>query len=339
MNGIIRSVVGLKFEGVSIMKITVIVPIYNGEKFISRCFESVINQTYINWELIAVDDGSVDSSWDIMSKYANVDDRIKIFKQKNSGAGMARNFAIQHATGDYIVFVDIDDYFSTEYFKLLSSHNEDVVFIDVNRVKNGEVIYQDKLSNYKNEDKSFFINSQITGKIGWAGWKKAAKTNLIKEYNIFYTSHKVGEEALYSFMLLHYARTIGFIESYVYFHDLRDDSLSQTILEDPWGDVAVYLKDNIIKMGLYDVYAETLNAFILTATIISLDKIVQIYDKKTYKIKAIERLNQYNSQIDKGKKINKRFLTKKALLMLPFIKLRCVRIFRIISVFKNKKRG
>ncbi len=321
------------------MKITVIVPVYNGEKFISRCFDSIINQTYTNWELIAVDDGSIDSSWDIMSKYADMDDRITIFKQKNSGAGIARNVAIQHATGDYIVFVDIDDFFSIEYFDLLRSHDEDVVFIDVNRVKNGDIIFQDKLSKHKNKDKSFFINSQITGKIGWAGWKKAAKTTLIKENNIFYTSHKVGEEALYSFMLLHYARTIGFIESYVYFHDLRDDSLSQTVLEDPWGDVAIYLKDNVVKMGLYDIYAETLNSFILTATVISLDKIVQIYDKKSYKIKAVDRLKQYNCQIDKNKKINKKYLTKKVLLMLPLIKMRCVKLFRIISIFKNKKRG
>ena len=90
--------------------ITIVVPIYNSSKYLSRCINSIINQTYQNLEIILVNDGSTDNSLDICNEYANKDNRIKVIHKDNSGAAASRNVGINHAMGNYIAFVDSDDY-------------------------------------------------------------------------------------------------------------------------------------------------------------------------------------------------------------------------------------
>lgn len=95
-----------------IPKISIIVPVYKAEKFLSKCVDSVISQTYENFELILVDDGSPDNSGNICDLYANSDSRIKVFHKNNGGVSSARNEALKHVTGDWITFLDSDDYLS-----------------------------------------------------------------------------------------------------------------------------------------------------------------------------------------------------------------------------------
>ena len=92
------------------MKISIIVPIYNVESYLKRCLDSLINQTYSNIEIILINDGSTDLSGDISSKYAKIDKRIKLINSSNKGVSCARNKGLELASGDYIMFVDPDDY-------------------------------------------------------------------------------------------------------------------------------------------------------------------------------------------------------------------------------------
>ncbi|WP_273389153.1 glycosyltransferase family A protein [Barnesiella viscericola] len=96
------------------LKITIIIPVYNLEDYISNCIESIINQDYENLEIIIVDDGSTDGSWDKILRYQQIDNRIIAIQQKNGGAGKARNTALQRVTGDLVTFVDGDDMLSKE---------------------------------------------------------------------------------------------------------------------------------------------------------------------------------------------------------------------------------
>lgn len=89
--------------------ISIIVPIFNSEKYLQACINSVINQTYQDWELILVNDGSTDSSLAICQKFADTDSRIKIFSQENKGQAAARNFGLRQATRPYVTFIDSDD--------------------------------------------------------------------------------------------------------------------------------------------------------------------------------------------------------------------------------------
>ena len=91
-------------------KISVIVPVYNVEKYLERCIKSILYQTYQNLEIILIDDGSTDNSGKICDTYAQIDNRIKVYHGDNVGAGMARNVGLDIATGEYITFIDSDDY-------------------------------------------------------------------------------------------------------------------------------------------------------------------------------------------------------------------------------------
>lgn len=152
--------------------ISVIVPAYNSEMFIGKCIDSVLEQTYSNWELIAVDDGSRDNTFGILKKYAEVDSRIRVIHQENQGPGIARNTGIAEAKGNYVVFIDSDDYIEKDYFLLLSNHNEDVVFINVRNVdKDGYVLKEEYMSKNMQLTKDVILRRQMTGKIDWGGKK------------------------------------------------------------------------------------------------------------------------------------------------------------------------
>ena len=98
-------------------KISVIIPVYNVEKFLRKCLNSVRFQTYSNLEIICIDDGSTDRSFEILQEFASQDNRFVVIKQKNRGAGAARNRGIKLATGDYITFVDSDDWILLDLYE------------------------------------------------------------------------------------------------------------------------------------------------------------------------------------------------------------------------------
>lgn len=92
------------------MKISIIIPVYNVLDFISECVNSVLNQTYKNFEILLVDDGSTDGSSQLCDEFGNKDNRIRVYHKKNGGLSDARNYGICRATGDYIIFLDSDDF-------------------------------------------------------------------------------------------------------------------------------------------------------------------------------------------------------------------------------------
>ncbi|MBL0052071.1 MAG: glycosyltransferase family 2 protein [Bacteroidetes bacterium] len=102
-------------------KVSVIIPVYNTELYLNKCLDSVINQTLKEIEIICINDGSKDSSLDILKAYAKKDDRIIIIDKKNGGQGLARNIAIKKATGEYLGFVDSDDWIAHDMFEKMYS--------------------------------------------------------------------------------------------------------------------------------------------------------------------------------------------------------------------------
>lgn len=100
-------------------KVSVIVPVYNVEKYLRKCIESILSQTYSNIELLLIDDGSKDSSGQICDEFASKDTRVKVIHKQNGGVSSARNLGIEKATGDYIGFVDSDDFISPEMYRVL----------------------------------------------------------------------------------------------------------------------------------------------------------------------------------------------------------------------------
>lgn len=255
----------MSYMEMMIVKISVIVPVYNTEKYLNKCIKSIVRQTYSNWELIIIDDGSTDGSGELIDKAAKKDHRIIAIHQKNAGPGKARNTGLNLATGDYVVFIDSDDFIDKDYFSLLATKalKNDVVYIDVDQISsNGNVLCKEYISRYKLWDKEKILRNQMTGKIPWGGVRKAVSTKLLRNNNIGFTSHSVGEEALYSFCVLQKAKTVGFIdEKPVYFYVNHENSQSKLHNIDPLNDVVKCMTAYMQSNRLYQKYADTLNAF------------------------------------------------------------------------------
>lgn len=164
--------------------ISIIVACYNGSKYINKCLESIINQTYQNIEIIVVDDGSKDNSKSLINKYAKENNKIKYFYKSNGGLSSARNYGITKATGKFITFIDIDDYIDKEYiFKLYNSiieNNSDISICEIKRI-------------YKDHESINHINSNIIDSCMYpAAWNKMYKIELFD--NISFPEEKWYED-------------------------------------------------------------------------------------------------------------------------------------------------
>ena len=319
------------------IKISVIVPVYNSEEYLYRCIESILKQTYEAFELIIVDDGSSDNSWKILKDYSRRDKRIKIIHQENAGPGIARNRGIEEATGEYVVFVDSDDFIDRDYFLKLSRKTEDVIFIDVNQVNETfELICTEYMSDKQGISKDEFIRSQMTGKINWGGVRKSVKRDLLEKYNIRYSDHKIGEESIFSFLILYYATSFSFIEGAVYTYINREGSQSDFKIDDPWGNVAEVLKREIVKIDKYSFYADTINAFFITAEVVALDRLAQNNNLFQYVSQSRDVMKLYRKRIDENYKIDYKNMPTKAKAVSFFIKHEMSLMIYMASKVKSK---
>ena len=174
--------------------ISIIVPVYNVEKFLPCCIESILNQSFSDFELILVDDGSQDNCGKICDNYSNKDNRIRVIHKKNEGVSIARNTGLNVANGEYILFCDSDDLVSTEWCKLL--YNSIVLsnidmgicgysYCDINgKISDFKTLFNnDQLCVSKNE----FFNLYMSNLMNMP-WNKIYKRNIIVDNNIFFDS-------------------------------------------------------------------------------------------------------------------------------------------------------
>jgi len=174
-------------------KISIIVPIYNGEKYLKRCIDSIISQTYKNIEIILVNNNSKDNSLAICKDYKVIDNRIKIFQATNIGISYARNIGIKNSTGTYIGFVDCDDYIEKSMYMdlfnaMVESKDIDLVICGfVNKNEDNEIIKIQKVANgiinLQNPAKEFMSLYAKYGDIEGYTWNKLYKKSVIVENN------------------------------------------------------------------------------------------------------------------------------------------------------------
>ena len=126
--------------------ISIILPIYNTEDYLNKCLDSIVLQTYQDWELIAVDDGSTDKSGEILDEYAARDSRIHVIHQENGGESHARNVALRIAKGEYIAFVDCDDWLEPRMYELMLHviESQELDLIAAGWFKDNEIVLNEK---------------------------------------------------------------------------------------------------------------------------------------------------------------------------------------------------
>ncbi len=180
--------------------ISVIVPIYNAEKYLNRCIDSILVQTYTNFELLLINDGSKDKSGEIIDKYAEKDNRIKVFHKENGGVSSARNKGMKNAFGEYITFIDADDYIISTFLEdfaienNIDLHAQGVALVYNNRDLNHYYKYDiSKICNIK----QFYIESVDNNMIS-GPCSKLYKKHIIELNNItFDESISFGEDSLF----------------------------------------------------------------------------------------------------------------------------------------------
>ncbi len=175
--------------------ISIIVPIYNAEKYIDKCLNSLLNQTKKELEFILVNDGSTDSTEKIIKKYS--DKRIKYFKNKNQGIGKTRNFGIEKATGAYLMFIDSDDYLEKsaceELYLKAKKDKSDLVICDFYKIYENGNLEEIKLLDFKPTTLEKTPNLLLD--VNLAPWNKLYKTSLIKENKLRFVEDLKYEDA------------------------------------------------------------------------------------------------------------------------------------------------
>ena len=184
--------------------ISVIVPIYNAEKFLSQCIDSVLNQSYKNIEIILLNDGSKDKSGSICQEYAEKDTRIIYIEKNNSGVSDTRNMGLKQATGDYIFFLDSDDYLAPQCFEILymaSGEGQLAItgyYLDFTNKRN-IYIPQQAYGSYTNI-KEFLLDfhKYYATKFNFV-WGKLYRTEIIRKHNITFREEiQLGEDQLFN---------------------------------------------------------------------------------------------------------------------------------------------
>ena len=214
---------------------TVIVPAYNSQSTLRKCIESILNQTYPDWELILIDDGSTDGSWTICQAYAAKDSRIRIFRQENAGQGAARNKGIELAAGNYIVFCDADDFYEKDALEVFAhaaeQNSPDLIvggYTDFCSTADGGILIRAENPAYdadcitKDEAHAEFMHLRRNELID-APWAKAYRRQLLLEHAIRFPHMKRQQDIYFNLEFYDIIRTLRVIESVIYHYRLPDN--------------------------------------------------------------------------------------------------------------------
>ncbi len=230
-------------------KISVIIPVYNAEKYLPRCLDSAINQTLQDIEIICVNDCSSDNSLSILEEYAKSDSRIKIInREKNGGISVARNTGMKNATGEYVGFMDNDDWIDNDYLEKMYKaavendvdivHNPNVVIhflkSDITQDLNKHSFEMDlehyqKLSDSTNE--GWLDARENISKLSWNCWQNIYKKAFLDEVGAEFPQGCFSEDVYFQYVTFVFVPQIFVIKNTAYHHDRRPDSTTFAVLK------------------------------------------------------------------------------------------------------------
>ena len=264
--------------------ISIIIPIYNVERYLTECIESIIKQTYSNLEIILVNDGSTDNSLDICKEYAKLDARIKIIDKTNGGISDARNVGIQFSTGNYIMFVDSDDWIDSDtceiLIEMMKKHSCDVVMGGYTRefenkslekrIFNNDMVFN--VSECKDLHRRLFglldneLEDPESAESLCPVWMKLYKSDLIKKNNIIFEDiKKIGtyEDGIFNIHVFEYVKKAVFINKPLYhYRKTNTNSITSKYkpnLEQQWNCLFNMMEEYIKINNLDHKYKQALN--------------------------------------------------------------------------------
>ena len=219
--------------------ISIIIPVYNVERYLKRCLDSLINQTYKNIEILLIDDSSTDGSASICKEYTKIDNRIHYYLKENSGAGLSRSFGLLHANGDYLGFCDADDYVEKDMYEKMISFMTD----------NCDLVccwHTDENASIRSDNKKIFVGRDIENLIlgavgtepsaklderyGSSVWRGLYKSSIIKDHDISFMSERdIGsEDLIFNLEYLKYCSKVVYLDDQLYHHCINSGSMTRS---------------------------------------------------------------------------------------------------------------
>lgn len=288
-------------------KVSVIVPIYNVEKYLLRCLESLVNQTLQEIEIILINDGSTDNSGKIAEEFAKWHpQKVKYYEKENGGLSDARNYGIPKATGEYIAFLDSDDYIEKDAYEEMYNKAKE---------SNADYVECDFIWEYpkkKREDRQIKYNNkkEMLTVVRVVAWNKLIRRDIIVNNNITFPKGLRYEDVEFTYKILPYLNQIEYVNKCFIHYMQRDSSIANTqnertseiftVLE----NVIQYYKEN----GLYEEYEEELEynyaRYLLCSSLKRMCKITNKQIRKNLVIKTWEKLNSQYPNWKKNKILN-----------------------------------
>jgi glycosyltransferase involved in cell wall biosynthesis len=275
--------------------VTIIIPVYNTEKYIKRCIDSVISQTYFDWELILVDDNSTDNSGKICDEYAAIDNRIKVIHQKNSGPAAARQAGMVTAKGEWIMFADSDDWLDKDILKILTIHQaeSEANIVCCTFVNIDEKDQKSHIPYFKEEYKDCFTAEECiyhihaTRYIQGSPCTKLIRKSLFEGVD-FCKDVTIGEDYSMTVQLVEKAQRVRMINCELYYRFVRKGSISHM----GYSDRHKKAFDNYmrVRLELIDKYPELKKDIIGFHTEYEMAVITAMCRNKNYDWNVIKKL-------------------------------------------------
>lgn len=339
-------------------KISIIIPVYNSEKYLEQCIKSVLVQTYDNWEVIIIDDGSKDNTAQIYNKFAKENNKIKIIYQKNQGVSAARNKGLEMANGEYITFLDADDWYEKDYLEkminIIKKENADMVqcnffyardekFEKRKHIKpeydirnNMEELQLDIL--YREYEEKLYNKS--VGAIRGA-WGKIFKSSILKDIR-FNEKIDIFEDGIYILNVLQNVKKVVLIDEYLYYYRITNDSSNIKYKPDFNQKVLIIFEEInkfILKYNKDKTFERCFQVVVFEMMSSTIDKnIFNIYnmDSKKEKIKKMKDFLQNDFCKNAINKVNYKDLNKNQKLLYKLLKLKFYSIIYYLYNIKQK---
>ncbi len=291
-------------------KVSVIIPVYNVEKYLRETLDCLVNQTLSDIEIICVDDGSTDSSLSILNEYAAKDSRIKVLEQQNKFAGVARNNGLKIATGEYVIFLDSDDVFDKTMLEKMVERAEktdsditvcrcQLLMMKDNSIQPCEFCIENKYL----PEKEVFSSSEISKDIlrtfnGWP-WDKLYKRDFILKHGLEFQDLRHSNDTYFVMMSLLLAEKITVLDDVLVNYRIHDESLANTRKK---ASQCFYLALKALKSGMeqYNIYEKFEQSFLNYCLNFSLWHIRSVNDKSAKKV-MIEYFTELLNELGFGK--------------------------------------
>ncbi len=289
--------------------ISAIVPIYNVEAYLERCIKSIIGQTYNNIEILLIDDGSKDNSLEICKRFEKLDKRIRVFHKGNGGLSDARNYGIDRAKGEYLVFIDSDDYIENRYVeelvKLVTKDNLKVAQCGFNKVRDNQILEKTNDSNNcvqsgrkmvidfygENESKNIVV------------WNKIYRKDLFEKLR--FPCGKIHEDEYVTYKILYQEEKVGITNECLYNYSFNPDSITQKKYNIKRLDAMGAYQERIsyFKNKKDNELMELTTNFYLTYLKVNFVKIkLYVENSKKYEKNIIKEFRKYYKEYYKNKK-------------------------------------